>query len=60
MINRFLLLDVAPEGAHGPATSAAGLTMIGVALLLATAADAIGFIFLLRWFKRARRSVNND
>ena len=52
MINPILLLDVAPDPVSA-GVGIAGLILIGVVVLLITAAALAGFVFL---FKRLRRN----
>lgn len=52
MMNHILLLDVAPDPVSAGA-GIAGLILIGVVVLMITAAVLVGFVFL---FKRSRRN----
>jgi flagellar basal body-associated protein FliL len=52
MMNHILLLDVAPDPVSA-GVGIAGLIMIGVVVLMITAAVLVGFVFL---FKRLRRN----
>ena len=51
-MNHILLLDVAPDPAYS-AVGIAGLILIGIVVLMITAAVLVGFVFL---FKRLRRN----
>ena len=52
MINHIVLLDVAPDPVSA-GIGIAGLILIGVVVLMITAAVLVGFVFL---FKRLRRN----
>lgn len=51
-MNHFLLLDVAPDPVS-TGVGIAGLILIGIVVLMITAAVLVGFVFL---FKRLRRN----
>jgi hypothetical protein len=51
-MNHFLLLDVAPDPVSA-GVGIAGLVLIGIVVLMITAAVLVGFVFL---FKRLRRN----
>ena len=50
-MNHFLLLDVAPDPVSA-GVGIAGLILIGVVVLMMTAAVMIGFVFLLKRLRR--------
>lgn len=52
MMNHILLLDVAPEPVSA-GVGIAGLILIGIVVVMITAAVLVGFVFL---FKRLRRN----
>jgi hypothetical protein len=59
MITNLLLLDVRPEPVS-TGVGAAGLIVIGVVVLMFSAAALVGFVFLLRWLLRSKpQNVQN-
>lgn len=53
MIADLLLLDVRPDPVPA-GNGATGLILIGVVVLMLSAAAIVGFVFLLRWLLRAK------
>ena len=51
MMNHILLLDVAPDPVSA-GVGIAGLILIGVVVLMVTAAVMVGFVFLFKRFRR--------
>ena len=56
MIASLLLLDVRPDPVP-TASGAAGLILIGIVVLMLSVAAIVGFVFLLRWFLRAKAAT---
>lgn len=50
-MNHFLLLDVAPDPVSA-GVGIAGLILIGIVVLMITAAVLVGFVFLFKRFRR--------
>ncbi|HEY3104662.1 MAG TPA: hypothetical protein VGJ69_13820 [Pyrinomonadaceae bacterium] len=57
MMTNFLLLDVRPDPIP-TGIGVTGLILIGVVVLMLTAAAITGFVFLMRWFLRAKLRAN--
>ncbi|HEV8590187.1 MAG TPA: hypothetical protein VGQ72_15070 [Pyrinomonadaceae bacterium] len=57
MITNFLLLDVRPDPVS-TGIGVTGLILIGVVVLMLTAAAITGFVFSMRWFLRAKLRTN--
>ena len=57
MITDFLLLDVRPDPVP-TGIGVTGLILIGVVVLMLTAAAITGFVFLMRWLLRAKLRTN--